>query len=121
LSPTHAYAKVYDGIATMKLADESVSVAVEYERTLKAAAKYEKVRQAMESEKRIAAFLYFVPTHDLLFSLLHTFWRTKQCVLFGMLSDFKRECLGARVYQANYVSTPLIQALMTVVPAKTGT
>ena len=31
--------------------------------------------------------------------LLRTFWWTKQNVLFGMLSDLKRERLGARVYQ----------------------
>jgi hypothetical protein len=121
LSPAHAYAKVYDGIATIDMAGQLVSVAVEYERTLKAAAQYEKVRQAIESEKRITAFLYLVPTLELLSSLLRPFWRTKQCVLFGMMSDFKKERLGARVYQANYTSIPLIQALTRVVPAKTGT
>lgn len=121
LSPAYAYAKVYDGVATIEISDTLVSVAIEYERTLKTAAKYEKVREAIESEKRITAFLYLVPTNTLLFSLLDTFWRTKQCVLFGTLSDFKTECLGARVYQANYSSVPLIDALTKVVPPKSGT
>ena len=121
LSPTYAYAKVYDGIATLAIAGGLISVAVEYERTLKAAAKYEKVRQAIESEQRITAFLYLVPTNDLLFSLQRTFCRTKQNVLFGTLSDLKRERLDARVYQANYASSPLVEALTKVVPAKTGT
>jgi hypothetical protein len=121
LSPCHAYAKVYDGIATLEVAGQLLSVAVEFERTLKAAPKYEKIRQAIESEKQITAFLYLVPTNEVLFSLLHTFWRTEQSVLFGIFSDFKKERLGARVYQANYTSIPLLQALTNVAPAKTGT
>ena len=83
LSPPHAYAKVYDGIATLDLAGGWIRLAVEYERTLKSPAKYEKIREAIESEKRINAFLYLVPTDDLLYSLLRAFWRTKQFVLFG--------------------------------------
>jgi hypothetical protein len=38
-----------------------------------------------------------------------------------MVSDFKKERLGARVYEANYSSIPLVQALTKVVPAITGT
>ena len=121
LSPLDSYAKVYDGIATLDLAGSRVSLAVEYERTLKSPAKYEKIREAIESEKRIAAFLYLVPTRDLLFSLLRAFWRTKQFVLFAMVDDFKRERLGAMVHDANYNSIPLVQALARVGSTKTGT
>jgi len=121
LSPPHSYAKVYDGIATLKMPDGPVCLAVEYERTLKSPAKYEKIREAIESEKRIVAFLYLVPTHDLLFSLPRAFWRTKQFVLFGMVSDFKKENLGITVYDANYNRIPLVHALTRVASATTGT
>jgi len=121
LSPLDSYAKVYDGIATLDLAGQRVDLAVEYERTLKSPAKYEKIREAIESEKRIAAFLYLVPTRDLLLSLLRSFWRTKQFVLFGMVGDFKRERLGATVYEANYNRIPLVQALTRVGSTKAGT
>ena len=121
LSPLESYAKLYDGIATLDLAGSRVSLAVEYERTLKSPAKYAKIREAVESERRIAAFLYLVPARDLLFSLLRAFWRTKQFVLFAMVDDFKRECLGAMVHDANYNSIPLVQALARVGSTKTGT
>ena len=120
LSPLDSYAKVYDGIATLDLAGQRVDLAVEYERTLKSPAKYEKIREAIESEKRIAAFLYLVPTRDLLLSLLRAFWRTKQFVLFGMVGDFKRERLGTMVYEANYNRIPLGQALSRVGSTKAG-
>ena len=71
LSPRHAYAKVYDGIALLNLSDEWVSVAIEYERTLKSPAKYQKIREAIESERRINAILYLVPTDELFSSLMH--------------------------------------------------
>jgi hypothetical protein len=58
LSPATAYAKVYDGIANVRVDHGFVDFAVEYERTLKSPAKYEKIRKAIESEKRVQAFVY---------------------------------------------------------------
>lgn len=121
LSPRHAYAKVYDGIALLKLSDEWVSVAIEYERTLKSPAKYQKIREAIESEHRINAILYLVPTDELFSSLMHEFWRTKKCVLLGMVNYFKRDRLNAAVYDTSYNRFTLQEALTKVIPAKTGT
>jgi hypothetical protein len=121
LSPATAYAKVYDGIATVRLHSDLVEFAVEYERTLKSPGKYEKIREAIESEKRVKAFLYLVPSYPLLQALRDAFWRTKQLVVFGLVDEFKREQLNTRVQDANYRESSLQDVLARLLPAKTGT
>ena len=120
-SPAYAYAKVYDGIATVALNGHQVEFAVEFERTLKSPTKYEKIREAIESEKRVKAFLYLVPHYQLFPALQQAFWRTKQLVLFGLVDAFKNEQLSTPVRDANYGETPLQDALARLLPAKTGT
>jgi len=56
--------KSYDGIASVLVQGRSVEFAIEYERTLQSPAKYEKIREAIESEKRVKAFLYLVPNYE---------------------------------------------------------
>ena len=121
LSPAYAYAKVYDGIATVTVYGNDVEFALEYERTLKSPAKYDKIREAIESEKRVKAFLYLVPSYLLLYALQQVFWRTKQLVLFGLVDVFKSQQLSAPVRHANFTESPLQEALSKLVPARTGT
>jgi hypothetical protein len=121
LSPYYAYAKVYDGIASLSVAGRRIDVAVEYERTLKSQTKYQKIREAIESEKRTEAVLYLAPTEELLDSLRNEFWQTSKCVLFGLLDNFKRDRIGTIVYESNYNRLSLLQALTKVIPAKTET
>lgn len=121
LSPVNAYAKVYDGVATVTLYGNDVEFAVEYERTLKSPTKYEKIREAIESEKRVKAFLYLVPSYQLRHGLMEAFWRTKQLVVFGLVDEFKREQLSTRVREANYRETSLDDVLARLLPVKTGT
>jgi hypothetical protein len=116
LSPSNAYAKVYDGIARVRLDGRYLEFAVEYERTLKSPTKYEKIREAIESETRLKAFLYIVPTSELLYSLVHEFQGTKQLILFGLGSVFKQDVLRATVLRTNYARTSLQAALLNVAP-----
>jgi hypothetical protein len=118
LSPAAAYAKVYDGIATVRLHYDLVEFAVEYERTLKSPGKYEKIREAIESEKRVKAFLYLVPSYSLVRGLRDAFWRTKQLVVFGLVDEFKREQLNTRVQDATYKESSLQDVLAKLLPAK---
>ena len=111
LSPATAYAKVYDGIARVRLTGGSIEFAVEYERTLKSQAKYEKIREVIESEKRLSVFLYLLPTNELLSSLRHEFWRTKRQVLFGLVDEFKESVFQAPLTTAMYDRTSLQEAL----------
>jgi len=121
MSPATAYAKVYDGIATVVTHDKLVDFVVEYERTLKSPARYEKIREAIESEKRVKAFLYLVPNYQLLHGITDALRRMKQLVLFGLVDDFKRERLNTGVRDSHYKESSLQDALARLLPAKTGT
>jgi hypothetical protein len=95
LSPATAYAKIYDAIVRVHLIGDSIEVAIEYERTLKSQAKYEKIRDAIESEKRLNVFLYLVPDFELLYSLSNIFQGTKRLVYFGLTREFKKQVFEA--------------------------
>lgn len=114
LSPANAYAKVYDALAMVAIDWNLVEFAIEYERTLKSPAKYEKIREAIELEKRVKAFLYLVPSRELLWCLQGVFWRAKQLVMCGLIDEFKKEQLNMRTY-VNYIETRPQRALLDVV------
>jgi len=119
LSPATAYAKVYDGIASVLVQGEFVEIAIEYERTLKSPAKYEKIREAIESEKRVKAFLYLVPSYELLFGVKDALWRMKQLVLFGLIEEFKKERLEMRVRDSCFRESSMREALAQRLLART--
>jgi hypothetical protein len=114
MSPANAYAKVYDGIAGVLVDGNGVEFAIEYERTLKSQPKYEKIRDAIESEKRLNAFLYLVPAYHLLWSLMSEFRGTKRQVFFGLIDEFKKRNFSAPVWTPAYDKLSLQDALMKV-------
>jgi hypothetical protein len=121
LSPATAYAKVYDSIASVRVYGRSVEFAIEYERTLMSQAKYEKIREAIESEKRVKAFLYLVPAYELLHGITDALCRIKQLVLFGLVDEFKKNRLDTRVRDSWYRESRLQDALARMLPARTDT
>jgi hypothetical protein len=118
LLPTSAYAKVYDAIATVLIDDHEVEFAIECERTPKTPAKYQKIREAIESERRVNAFLYLVPSFQLVYALQHAFKGTNRHVLFGMLDEFKQQQLASRVRTAHSREAPLEDMLARLVPSR---
>jgi len=114
LSPAHAYAKVYDGIAKVYLNGEDATFAIEYERTLKSRPKYEKIREAIESEKRLHGFLYLVASYELCSCLTRAFWGTKRLVFFGLVREFKRQLFDAPLGAADFSATTVREALSNV-------
>jgi hypothetical protein len=112
LSPIHAYAKTYDAIATVSLGGGRCGeFAIEYERTLKSPQKYDKVRQAIESEERLTNFLYLSPSFPVLSAIGRHFERTRQNVYFGAIQNFKEHALDAEVFPGRGYPT---RALRTV-------
>jgi hypothetical protein len=115
LLPTSAYAKVYDAIATVLIDDNEIKFAIECERTPKTPAKYQRIREAIESERRLNAFLYLVPSYQLLYALQHAFSGTNRLVLFGMLDEFKQRAFASRVRTAYHREAPLEDMLARLV------
>ena len=102
LSPATAYAKVYDGIAEVYVDGDYVTFAIEYERTFKSKSKYDKIWEAIESEKRLNVFLYLVPSFDLLSGLVREFEGTRRLVFFGLVNEFKEKVFNAPVWSATW-------------------
>lgn len=98
LSPTLGYAKAYDAVANVRLGDGvRVEFAIEYERTLKSEQKYEKILEAIESERRLHTILYLAPSYEILSSLRWYFERARHDILFALVEDFKRNVLDTQV------------------------
>ena len=114
LSPSNGYAKVYDGIAKVRLDGQYIGFAIEYERTLKSQPKYERIRKAVESEKRLHGFLYLVPSLELIWTLIAEFHRTSRLVFFALVDDFKRKVFDVQVWAPSYSTTSLKEALLKV-------
>ena len=120
LSPATAYAKVYDGIAEVSLDGEHIKFGIEYERTFKSQPKYDKIWEAIESEKRLNAFLYLVPNTTLLWGLVREFKGTKRPVYFGLVDEFKEKVFDADVWSASYDRSTLRSALLQAARASKG-
>jgi hypothetical protein len=112
LSPTLAYAKAYDAVATVRTVVGCAEFAIEYERTLKSEQKYTKILEAIESELRLHTILYLAPSFEILSSIRCFFERSRQDILFALVSKFERDVLATGVQLARaYRTTSLEQAL----------
>ncbi|MGH9631152.1 MAG: hypothetical protein ACRD7E_22840 [Bryobacteraceae bacterium] len=105
------YAKYYDAIATLRMGNERIDLAIEYEHTLKRPAeRYAAVRTKIEREKRADAVLFVTPTPALSLSLRSQFRDVRKTVLFVQLQDLDSQRLQATV-DYNYLSMTLGEAL----------
>jgi hypothetical protein len=114
LSPNLGYAKVYDGIVKIYVDGRPIQFALEYERTIKSLPKYDRIRQAIESETRLNVFLYLVPTVDLLLNVAREFRGTRRFVFVGYLNEFKHNVLDTAVNTPELDTIPLRMALANV-------
>jgi len=79
------------------------------------------IREAIESEKRVKAFLYLGPTYELLHGITDAFWRMKQLVLVALVDEFKKDRLDTSVGDSWYRESSLQDALARMLPARTDT
>jgi len=91
------YWKYYDAVVVVRLAGEDCKLALEYERTPKAARYYADVRERIERESAIAHFLYLVSNHDLLRFVAEKLSPCRSQVYFGLIRDFLQQTLALPV------------------------
>jgi hypothetical protein len=94
---TAGYWKYYDAVVVVRLGGQNCQLALEYERTPKAARHYLSVRQRIEQETSIAHFLYLMPNHDLLWFVADKLSDCRRAVHFGLLKDFLQLTLASPV------------------------
>lgn len=91
------YQKDYDAIVEVWIGARTAWFALEYERTLKSARHYERVRDALRSERQIACVLYLSSGMEVLVHLLHEFESMGANVAFANAKDFGRKLLDTHV------------------------
>jgi hypothetical protein len=91
------YQKDYDALVDIWLDADRVCFALEYERSLKSSRQYERVRQALESERQIGCILYLTAGIEILVHLLHEFQAVTTNVAFANAKDFSELLLDTTV------------------------
>lgn len=91
------YQKDYDAIVEVWVGAKTAWFALEYERTLKSARHYERVRDALRAERQIACVLYLSSGMEVLVHLLHEFESIGANIALANAKDFGRQLLDTRV------------------------
>ena len=84
------YAKDYDAIITLSLGGRQLRFALEYERTPKTQAEYERIVSMLESERNLDRVLYLACTRQIHSLLKQRLFRIRQRVLIGLASDLPK-------------------------------
>jgi hypothetical protein len=74
-----------------------VCFALEYERSLKSARQYERVRQALESEQQVGCILYLTAGIEILVHLIHELQPVSTNLAFANAPDFAELLLDTTV------------------------
>ncbi|PYY25034.1 MAG: hypothetical protein DMG62_00195 [Acidobacteria bacterium] len=92
-----AHPKDYDAIVKIWLGNEIREFALEYERSLKSAKHYERIRAALEAERQIGNILYLVADSDLMLAILYHLTPLAKRIGFTTVRSFKEQLLAASV------------------------
>jgi hypothetical protein len=91
------YQKDYDAIVEVWVGGNTARFALEYERTLKSARHYERIRDALDRERQITCILYLSSGIEVLVHLLHEFQSVATNVAFANAKEFGQSLLETRV------------------------
>ena len=89
--------KDYDALAELEVEGHTRTVAIEYERSPKAAARYRAIRETLDRDESTDAVLYLTPNDDILYHLLAIEMRTsRKRIGFALSESFRRSLLETR-------------------------
>lgn len=91
------YQKDYDAIVDVWNGDKRACFALEYERSLKSSKQYERVRRALECERKVGCVLYLTSGVEILVHLVHEFESVNMILAFANARDFARLLLDTTV------------------------
>jgi hypothetical protein len=95
------YAKDYDAVVGIRLDGVERRLALEYERSPKAAKHYLAIVDLIGQEKHLSHVLYLAPTYDLMNYVKRFFKKTAVGVYFGMVRDWHAQLLDMPVFSAS--------------------
>ena len=106
------YQKDYDAVVDVWISDKTVRFALEYERTLKSARHYERIREALHRERQVACILYLCSGMEVLVHLIHEFESLPVNIAFANAKDFGQKLLETRVVTpTNLTGLTLVELL----------
>ena len=114
-------AKDYDAIAEVAMDGESLRIAVEYEKTVKSAARYKEIQEAIRDEGQVDLVLYLTSALDLVFTLSREFNHPALPMCFVSSGRFRTNLLGTPVlfaYGSMRETFSLRDAIRTVMSIK---
>jgi hypothetical protein len=91
-------AKDYDAIADLEIRNVRRRVAIEYERTLKAAERYRNVSAVLDDEDQVRILLYLTSSLDLLYQLIGHFGDEHVTIVAAPSRAFCENPLGCRLH-----------------------
>jgi hypothetical protein len=91
------YQKDYDAIVDVWNGDRTACFALEYERSLKSSKQYDRVRKALECERKVGCVLYLTSGVEILVHLVHEFESVNTILAFADARDFARLLLDTTV------------------------
>ncbi|MDE3103866.1 MAG: hypothetical protein KGK08_01710 [Acidobacteriota bacterium] len=86
-------AKDYDALATLRTAEGTRRLALEYERTVKGSARYSEIREVLNADKTAEAVLYLTSSHDVSHVLAIELHGVKKTIGVALSEDFRRDLL----------------------------
>jgi hypothetical protein len=89
-------AKDYDALVEISVGAETWAFAIEYERTIKAATRYQQIREVLNQDKTVDVILYLTPNHDMLYLLAVEMRNVAKKIGFALSDSFRRDLLDAR-------------------------
>jgi hypothetical protein len=91
------YQKDYDAIVTVWVGAEKREFALEYERLLKGARHYARIRAALECERQVACVLYLTASPDLMSALVYQLTPLACPIAFATARSFREHLLATPV------------------------
>ena len=95
------YEKDYDAVVDVWIGEAKARFALEYERTLKSAKQYQRIREALEAECRIDCILYLTCGMEVLVHLVHELRSVGKRLAFANARDFERHLLDTAVMSSD--------------------
>lgn len=99
------FQKDYDAVVEVWMDGKTERFALEYERTLKSAKRYEQVRAALQAEREVRCILYLTSGMELVAPLVQELSDVNQKVGFVTLRDFERDLFDTEVFTARGSTT----------------
>lgn len=106
------YAKDYDAVASFRSADKILRFGIEYERTTKAHARYQGLRQLLSQETALDGILYFVRGPERLFAIANELEGAHPHLLFCAAENFALRGMNTAFLQ--HLAHPALSLIETL-------